>query len=281
MLIPLIVLVIVLICIAVNKNTKSDNTLQQLKDKEVSQPLSTYERLVEKEKELTDTKTVFLFKDMEFDLTLFSYSKDFIIKGHDVFVSLGEYWSEGYNYRGLEVIYSDSKHAYNKFIDDFIKEAVPIECSRKILKGLLKDNSHTGGEAWLQIGEGVYFTNTDWNISRLSDWKHISNPKEVLKLIQGMEIKRCEDPHKTHWKHFLELEMRVKKQREIDCVKFIDKILDKQKEYNDLQYKYDMLPSAPISDFESFTNFCNVVHEKVHFNEYEITNILLLKKSKY
>ena len=45
-----------------------------------------------------------------------------------------------------------------------------------------------------------------------------------------------------------------------------------------LQYKYEMLPSAPITDYESFCNFCKTVKEGVIFEDYEITNMLLLKR---
>lgn len=89
----------------------------------------------------------------------------------------------------------------------------------------------------------------------------------------------CEDPHKTHWKYFLEQEMKAKKQREIHCHKYVDEVLQKQVDYNDLQINYQMLPSAPITDVESFRNFCKVVHEDNKYEDYEIQNYLLLKKS--
>jgi hypothetical protein len=278
-LIALVVLVIVLICVAVNKDSKSDNTIQQLKDRKAQQPLSTYDRLVEKEKELTDTKTSFLFKDMEFDLCLFKHSRRFLIQSYCVFVRSPQNLVGAYSYH-LDDFYADGNHDHERFVEDFIKEAVPVENSRKTLKGLLGENDHTMCEQWLQIGSGEYFTNTNWKIFRFSDWESITNPREILKLIQGVEIKRCEDPHKTHWQHFLELKMKAKKQREEDCVKFVDKILDKQKEYNDLQYKYEMLPSAPISDYESFTNFCKIVKEDVCYEDHEIQNYIFMKKLK-
>ena len=89
----------------------------------------------------------------------------------------------------------------------------------------------------------------------------------------------CEDPHKTHWEYFLKLEMLAKKQREVDCHKYVDDILQKQITYNDLNLQYQMLPSAPITDVESFRNFCKVVHEDTKYEDYEIQNYLLLKKS--
>lgn len=93
------------------------------------------------------------------------------------------------------------------------------------------------------------------------------------------EFTPCEDPHKTHWEYFLKLEMLAKKQREVDCHKYVDEILQKQITYNDLNLQYQMLPSAPIIDVESFRNFCKVVHEDAKYEDYEIQNYLLLKKS--
>jgi len=272
-LIPLVVSVIVLICVAVNKDSNSDNIIQQLKDRK-AYPLSTCDRLVEKEKELTGNKRVFLFRGIEFRVSVYKHINAYLILGDNVYVCS---YTNISTYKGLEPIYSDNSYTF-KFVDDFINEAVPVECSETKLEYLLQKVRDSNDEVWLQIGDGEYFTDTTRYIYCFSDWK-IIRPKEALELIQGMEIKRCGDPHKTHWQHFLELKMKAKKERQEGCVKFVDKILDKQKEYNDLQYKYEMLPSAPISDYESFTNFCNIVHEKVDYEEYEITNILLLKKS--
>lgn len=93
------------------------------------------------------------------------------------------------------------------------------------------------------------------------------------------QFKPSEDPRKIHWKEFLDAEMKSKKQREVDCHNYVNEVLQKQVEYNDLQINYQMLPSAPITDVESFRNFCKVVHEDTKYEDYEIQNYLLLKKS--
>lgn len=132
--------------------------------------------------------------------------------------------------------------------------------------------------SWVEIGNCEYFAKTYHTIYRFSDWKILSD-REAVEVIKSKEIKRCTNPKKTYWKHFLELEMKDKKQREVECAEFITAILSKQQEYNDLQYKYEMLPSAPITDYESFCNFCKLVNETVIFKDYEITNMLLLKRN--
>lgn len=103
--------------------------------------------------------------------------------------------------------------------------------------------------------------------------------KELYTKEELDQFKPSGDPRKIHWKEFLEREMLAKKQREIDCHKYVDDVLQKQVDYNDLQLNWEMLPSAPIVDVESFRNFCKVVHEDAKYEDYEIQNYLLLKKS--
>ena len=139
---------------------------------------------------------------------------------------------------------------------------------------------------WLSLDNGKYFMEADHSIYDMSNnWKdccrYYDKEKEAFyNIVKDVtSIEACEDPHKTHWKYFLEVEMKTKKQREIDCHKYVDEVLQKQVDYNDLQLQYEMLPSAPITDVESFRNFCKVVHEDNKYEDYEIQNYLLLKKS--
>lgn len=139
---------------------------------------------------------------------------------------------------------------------------------------------------WLSLDNGKYFMEKDHYIYDMSDnWKgycsYYEKDKEAFyNIIKDVTtIEACEDPHKTHWEYFLKLEMKAKKQREVDCHKYVDDVLQKQVTYNDLQINYQMLPSAPITDVESFRNFCKVVHEDTKYEDYEIQNYLLLKKS--
>lgn len=139
---------------------------------------------------------------------------------------------------------------------------------------------------WLSLGNGKYFMEKDHYIYDMSDkWKrycrYYEKDKEAFYNIikDATIIETCKDPHKTYWEYFLEQEMLSKKQREVDCHNYINEVLQKQVEYNDLQINYQMLPSAPITDVESFRNFCKVVHEDTKYEDYEIQNYLLLKKS--
>lgn len=140
--------------------------------------------------------------------------------------------------------------------------------------------------SWLSLDNGKYFMEKDHSIYYMSDnWKgycrYYDKEKEsfysAIKNVTTIEA--CEDPHKTHWEYFLELEMKAKKKREVDCHKYVDAILQKQITYNDLNLQYQMLPSAPITDVESFRNFCKVVHEDAKYEDYEIQNYLLLKRN--
>lgn len=164
----------------------------------------------------------------------------------------------------------------NAFVNDLTSIGVITKTWNEQMRETLE--VYVKYRGWVEIGDCEYFTNSSFGVYRFSDWKYLG-AKAALKAIEGLPIKPCEDPKKTHWKHFLELEMKAKKQREVDCKEFVESILNKQKEYNDLQFKYEMLPSAPITDFESFTNFCKIVHTDVNFEDYEISNMLLLMKS--
>lgn len=139
---------------------------------------------------------------------------------------------------------------------------------------------YTWEDQWISINNGEYYTENLNTLYRFKDWKVIDNDDEVWSIIEHATLEKCEDPKKEHWEHFLKLEMEAKKLREKECHNFVDSVLAKQVKYNDLQLQYEMLPSAPITDIETFKNFCLIVHEEVCYNDYEIQNYLLLKKHK-
>jgi len=56
-----------------------------------------------------------------------------------------------------------------------------------------------------------------------------------------------------------------------------DSVIAKHNEYNDLSYKYETLPAAPIDNVEGFLNFCKILHEYVAYEDYEIQNYLTQK----
>lgn len=225
--------------------------------------------------------SVFLFKGLEFHVNhggLYSYEQRFMYDLPIVMVSSNDEVSI-FNKVTDHNIFEGFLHKEDWkvcFVEAFIKDAKVQTSFRKQLGNILEPFTSKGN--WVEIGDGLYYAENSYGIYRFSDWEFL-NREKALEAIEGLDIKICENPKKIYWKHFLELKMKAKKQREIKCKEFIDTILSKQKEYNDLQYKYEMLPSAPITDYESFTNFCKTVNEKNSFAEYEITNMLLLKRN--
>lgn len=138
--------------------------------------------------------------------------------------------------------------------------------------------SINGGEYYLEKGSDFnhrYFQKINYRVYKFEDWSTVDISRTTFDI---EELTRCENPKQTHWKHFLEIKMKAKKKREDDCHKFVDEVLSQQKEYNDLQLQYEMMPSAPISDVVSFNNFCKVVSKNHGFKDYEIQNYLMLKQ---
>lgn len=181
------------------------------------------------------------------------------------------------------------------FLSDLLKEATFRKSSSKKISelkescGLFKRRVTFRGtvttiygweDQWVSINNGEYYTENLNTLYRFNDWKIIDNDDEIWSILEHATLKKCEDPKKEHWEHFLKLEMEAKKLREKECHNFVDSVLAKQVKYNDLQLQYEMLPSAPITDIETFKNFCFTVHEEVCYNDYEIQNYLLLKKQK-
>ena len=90
-------------------------------------------------------------------------------------------------------------------------------------------------------------------------------------------LKECKNPKNEYWERFLEKEMLDKQKRDQEMKDWVDAIIIKHQKYNDLQYKYECLPSAPIDDIDGFKSFCKLVHERIKYEEYEISNYLMLK----
>lgn len=89
-------------------------------------------------------------------------------------------------------------------------------------------------------------------------------------------LESCENPRKEYWKHFLELEMKEKHERDIKMKAWVDSVLVKKIEYDDINLKYNNLPAAPIVDVGSFRNFCKLVGESAKYEDYEVSNYLML-----
>lgn len=170
------------------------------------------------------------------------------------------------------------------FLNDFIRDAVVCKSASLKLKEFYEQNGITfktwnDEDAWYSINDGEYYTTYHSSLYRLSDWSKMDTD-EAYEIVKNAKIELSADPKKIHWEHFLKLEMLAKKQREKKMQEFVDDILSKQVKYNDLQLQYEMLPTAPITDIETFTNFCKIVKEDVNYEPHEIQNYLFMKKLK-
>lgn len=199
------------------------------------------------------------FHDLRTDQQVFNFLQDFVA---------------GYSLeQSLDFKINKELERYRSKVNK-TKGYISLDCTSVYYKG------------WLSLDNDRYYMEDDHSIYDMhNNWKgycrYFDKEKEAFyNIIKDIiSIETCEDPYKTHWKYFLELKMKAKKQREVDCHKYVDDILQKQIAYNDLQINYQMLPSAPITDVESFRNFCKVVHDDAKYEDYEIQNYLLLKKS--
>ena len=248
------------------------------------------EKLAEKFKQLKEDEDAFLFKgkyitpDQHGFLNIDKYgfiSFNSIFYGGSLFIDTWQIKKDKFD-EGFP--YFDSDQGLFNLAQDVIREAVPTATPKKQIEvikqkcGLFEecrervfnDHYYTFYEPqWVSINNGKYYSTDLYTLYKFEDWSPVEKDEDVLAIIKGNNIEKCEDPYKTHWEHFLELEMKVKKQRELDCHKFVDNVLEKQIKYNDLQLKYEMLPSAPITDIETFKNFCKLVSEQVQYEDYE------------
>lgn len=170
------------------------------------------------------------------------------------------------------------------FLNDFIRDAVVYKSASLKLKEFYEQNgikfkTWNDEDAWYSINDGEYYTTYHSSLYRLSDWAKM-DVDEAYEIVKNAKIELSEDPKKVHWEHFLKLEMLEKKGREKRMQEFVDNVLSKQVKYNDLQLQYEMLPTAPITDIETFKNFCKIVKEDVYYEDHEIQNYIFMKKLK-
>lgn len=183
--------------------------------------------------------------------------------------------------------YTSLKERCYYFLLDLLKEGTSQPSSSSKIKEVFKlhgfyNSSYWGVETindWISINDGEYYAITVNGMYKLENWSYISSD-EAWEIIKDAKLEKSEAPDKVHWEHFLKLEMLAKKQREKDMQEFVDSILSKQVKYNDLQLQFEMLPTAPIADIETFTNFCKIVKEDVNYEPHEIQNYLFMKKLK-
>ena len=183
---------------------------------------------------------------------------------------------EDYKIRGFSL---DSVNKLEKLLSDCkIHQSTFFKLKNKFPNMLNGWYSINNDEYYLKKGckfDLEDYQQYNYNVYKFEDWSTVDISLTTFDI---EELTPCENPKQTHWKHFLEIEMKAKKKREDDCHKFVDEVLSQQKEYNDLQLQYEMMPSAPISDAISFNNFCKIVSKKHGFKDYEIQNYLMLKQ---
>ena len=170
------------------------------------------------------------------------------------------------------------------FLNDFIKDAVVYKGASLKLREFYEQNgikfkTWNDEDIWYSINDGEYYTTYHSSLYRLSDWVKM-DVDEAYEIVKNAKIELSEDPKKVHWEHFLKLEMIKKKAREKRMQEFVDGVLSKQVKYNDLQLQYEMLPTAPITDIDTFLNFCKIVKEEVEYEDHEIQNYIFMKKLK-
>ena len=168
------------------------------------------------------------------------------------------------------------------FLNDFIRDAVVYKSASLKLREFYEQNgikfkTWNDEDAWYSINDGEYYTTDHSSLYRLSDWSRVDTD-EAYEIVKNAKIELSEDPKKIYWEHFLKLEMLEKKAREKRMQEFVDSVLSKQVKYNDLQLQFEMLPTAPITDIETFKNFCKIVKEDVYYEDHEIQNYIFMKK---
>lgn len=211
-------------------------------------------------------------------------------KKHILHIKKLVYIEIGFQSFERDSLYTDEDYEIIGFSLDSVNKLETLLRDCKVVKSTffkLKNKFPNMLNGWYSINNGGYylkkvyefdhedFQHYNYDVYKFEDWSKVNITKETFDI---ENLTPCDNPKQTHWKHFLEIEMKSKKKREDNCHKFVDEVLSQQKEYNDLQLQYDMMPSAPISDAISFNNFCKVVSKEHNFKDYEIQNYLMLKQ---
>lgn len=206
------------------------------------------------------------------------------LKRYTVYVD-GVYFTSGYRSQlGVEDVTltkQEVEHLLRKSLENpVVVESIGSKLKRKlnpILQGSTLDS------IWMRVNNTPYYISYMCVINIETGEKTYENSiygikmTPIVKHILDNDVIECEDPRKTHWQLFLKLEMEAKKKLEDNCLKWVDDVLVKQKEYNDLRYQYEMIPSVPIVDHQTLKTFCGLVKDEVKYDEYLISNILLSK----
>lgn len=136
-------------------------------------------------------------------------------------------------------------------------------------------------DGWHSVNDGEYYIFGDNAVYKFEDWSYETYKYDAMwEFIKDKDVVKCEDPAKTHWKHFMKLEAIQRSKHDQELREWVDGVLLKKVEYDDLNLQYNNLPSAPIVDAKSFMNFCRMVHEDVIYKDYEIENYIMIIRSK-
>lgn len=176
------------------------------------------------------------------------------------------------------------------FLQDFINHGEVKKSSKFLVSEKLKYRTRDrfifdddGVELkWTNVNNGEYFIYETDRLYRFEDWEEVATHDYdvIWNVIKDKDCVRCDNPKKTHWKHFLELDAKKRAKRDKELRDWVDNILAKKVEYDDLNLKYGNLPAAPIVDASSFVNFCIMIHEDVKYRNYEIENYIMILRNK-
>lgn len=117
-----------------------------------------------------------------------------------------------------------------------------------------------------------------YSIYKFDTWEMINiDPKTLLECWgESPSFEKCEDPKKTHWQHFLKLEVKRKEEYKNNVKNFVDSIFNIEEEYKKIiNYDGDI-----IKDFMTFCELCDKTHQEVDlvkFDEFDITYEILDK----
>lgn len=153
---------------------------------------------------------------------------------------------------------------------------------REKLKIPLVDERFPSRDIWHSVNNGEYYIFAGDTVYKFEDWSYETYKYDKMwEFIKDKDVvKVCEDPAKTHWKHFMKLEAIQRSKHDQELREWVDSVLLKKVEYDNLNLEYNNLPSAPIVDANSFMNFCRMVHEDVIYRDCEIENYIMIIRSK-
>lgn len=194
---------------------------------------------------------------------------------YDIYCSteLGEFYPK--RWFTLLGLYGHSEDASIEVLKTYLDKMVWKKSNNLLVKEFVNGKSGL----WVNINDGEYYVKTkscgNMSLFKFETWEDDSCSHSSVK-INKLEL--CEDPRKTHWKHFLHLEMTAKKARQDECYSFVEEVIKQQKEYNDLQLTYAMIPTTSITDVDTFNNFCKIVSKKHEYADYEIQEVIFNKQ---